>query len=233
VSEPLWSPYERISAVFRDHAADSAYNAHYDRPAVLAALGPVTGLRVLDAACGPGLYLRELVDQGAEVSAFDASPAMVTLAQAEAARQADVTRAVLGERLPYPDNTFDRAICALAIHHVADRHAAYTELHRVLRRGGLLVVSTSHPFADWLHKGGSYFDTVLQTDIWPSSAGGQAVSYWTEPLTDVCGAATTAGFLIAELIEPRPARTMRDRYPGTYDKLSQQPFFLILRLLKQ
>ena len=73
----------------------------------------------------------------------------------------------------------------------------------------------------------------LQTDIWPSSAGGQAVSYWTEPLTDVCAAATTAGFLIAELIEPRPARTMRDRYPGTYDKLSQQPFFLILRLLKQ
>jgi 2-polyprenyl-3-methyl-5-hydroxy-6-metoxy-1,4-benzoquinol methylase len=50
---------------FRQHAADSAANAHYDRPAVLAALGPVSGRQVLDAACGPGLYLRELLDRGA------------------------------------------------------------------------------------------------------------------------------------------------------------------------
>jgi hypothetical protein len=47
------------------HAADSAHNAHYDRPAVLAALGPVSGRRVLDAACTPGLYTRELLDRGA------------------------------------------------------------------------------------------------------------------------------------------------------------------------
>jgi SAM-dependent methyltransferase len=232
VAEPLWSPYEQIAAFFREHAADSAYNAHYDRPAVLAALGPVSGLRVLDAACGPGLYLRELLNRGAQVTAFDASPAMVALARDEAAGQADVTRAVLGEPLPYPDDTFDRAICTLAIHHAPDRHAVCAELHRVLRPGGLLVISTSHPFTDWLHRGGSYFDTSLVTDNWPTPAGQQPVSYWTEPLSAVCAAATTAGFLIAELIEPLPAPSMRARYPEEYRKLSEQPFFLVLRLLK-
>jgi SAM-dependent methyltransferase len=77
VDEDLWDAYDRMGPSFRQHAADSAYNAHYDRPAVLAALGPVTGRQVPDAACGPGLYLHELVERGAEVTAFDASPVMV------------------------------------------------------------------------------------------------------------------------------------------------------------
>ena len=74
VDEDLWDAYDKMGLSFQQHAADSAANAHYDRPAVLAALGAVTGRQVLDAACGPGLYLSELLERGAEVTAFDASP---------------------------------------------------------------------------------------------------------------------------------------------------------------
>jgi 2-polyprenyl-3-methyl-5-hydroxy-6-metoxy-1,4-benzoquinol methylase len=74
VGEDLWDAYDRMGLSFEQHAADSAANAHYDRPAVLAALGPVTGRQVLDPACGPGLYVPELLERGAEVTAFDASP---------------------------------------------------------------------------------------------------------------------------------------------------------------
>jgi 2-polyprenyl-3-methyl-5-hydroxy-6-metoxy-1,4-benzoquinol methylase len=81
VGEDLWDAYDRMGLGFQQHAADSAANAHYDRPAVLAALGPVTGRQVLDGGCGPGLYLRELLERGAEVTAFDASPVMVGLAR--------------------------------------------------------------------------------------------------------------------------------------------------------
>jgi SAM-dependent methyltransferase len=88
---------------FQQHAADSAYNAHYDRPAVLAALGPITGRQVLDAACGPGLYLRELLERGAKVTAFDASPVMVSLARQQTAGRVRIDQAALGEPLPYPD----------------------------------------------------------------------------------------------------------------------------------
>lgn len=72
VGEELWDAYDKMGLSFQQHAADSAANAHYDRPAVLAALGPVMGRQVLDAACGPGLYLRELLERGAKVTAFDA-----------------------------------------------------------------------------------------------------------------------------------------------------------------
>jgi hypothetical protein len=58
------------------------------------------------------------------------------------------------------------------------------------------------------------------------------VHFWREPLSALCAAATDAGFLIEKLIEPVPAETMRERYPGDYEKLSKEPGFLILRLLK-
>lgn len=53
-----------------------------------------------------------------------------------------------------------------------------------------------------------------------------------EPLSALCAAATDSGFLIEKLIEPVPAETMRERYPEDYEKLSKEPGFLILRLLK-
>jgi SAM-dependent methyltransferase len=221
-----------MGSAFGEHAADSAYNAHYDRPAVLAALGSVRGLAVLDAACGPGLYADELARRGATVTAFDASPVMVELARARLAGRARVDRAVLGDPLAYPDQAFDRVVCALAIHYARDRAAAFAEFFRVLRPGGAAVVSTQHPVMDWLRKGGSYFDTTLETDTWSTPHGEQPVQFWREPLSALCGAATSAGFLIQAVIEPLPAESMRERYPDDYDKLATEPGFLILRLLK-
>jgi Methyltransferase domain len=102
VDEDLWDAYDQMGLSFWQHAADSAYNAHYDRPAMLAALGPVTGRRVLDAACGPGLYLRELLEQGAEVTAFEASPVMVGLARKQTAGRVRIDQAALGGAAALP-----------------------------------------------------------------------------------------------------------------------------------
>jgi ubiquinone/menaquinone biosynthesis C-methylase UbiE len=232
VDDDLWDPYDKMGPSFQHHAADSAANAHYDRPAVLAALGPVTGRQVLDAACGPGLYLRELLERGAEVTAFDASPVMVSLARQHTAGRARIDQAALGKPLPYPDGSFELIVCALAIHYASHRAAAFAEFCRVLRPGGAAVVSTQHPVMDWLRKGGSYFQTTLETDIWHMPSGDQPVRFWREPLSALCTAATDAGFLIEKVVEPVPAETMREHYPEDYAKLSKEPGFLILRLLK-
>lgn len=232
MDEHMWSAYDAMGRGFLDRALDGAYNAHYDRPAVLAALGPVRGLRVLDAACGPGIYTGELVARGATVTAFDASAVMTDLARARVAGRAQIDHGVLGEPLPYADGAFDLVVCALAIHHARDRAVAFAEFWRVLRPGGALVASTQHPTMDWLRKGGSYFDVAVETDIWHTPSGDQAVRFWREPLSVLCGYATDAGFLIEKVIEPLPADTMRERYPEDYQKLTTEPGFLILRLVK-
>jgi len=67
VGSPDPEQYDAFADAYETHAADAPYNALYDRPATLALLGPVDGRRVLDAACGPGFYLEELVAGGADV----------------------------------------------------------------------------------------------------------------------------------------------------------------------
>ncbi len=102
----------------------------------------------------------------------------------------------------------------------------------MLRPGGALVISTQHPAMDWLRKGGSYFDVKLETGIWQTPSGDQPVRFWREPLSDLCTAATDAGFLIEKVIEPRPAASMRERYPEDYEKLTKEPGFLLPLLFK-
>jgi ubiquinone/menaquinone biosynthesis C-methylase UbiE len=78
-------------------------------------VGDVRGLRVLDAACGPGLYGAELLRLGAQLVGFDPSTPIIDRARARLGPAIDLHLAELGERLPYEDATFDRVVCALAI----------------------------------------------------------------------------------------------------------------------
>lgn len=75
-------------------------------------------------------------------------------------------------------------------------------------------------------------EAKLETDVWRTTGGEQRVKFWREPLSAFCAAATRAGFLIEQVIEPLPAPSMRDRFPGDYEKLTKEPGFLILRLIK-
>lgn len=69
---------------------------------------------------------------------------------------------------------------ALVLHHLDDRVSALKEVLRVLRPGGRLVLSTTHPTSDRLEKGGGYFDTELVEETWQSD---WSVRYWRQPLT--------------------------------------------------
>ena len=224
--------YDAMAELFERDAEDGAYNAHYDRPAMLELLPDVDGLTVLDAACGPGFYTEELLRRGATVTAVDVSEAMVALTRTRVGARAQVAVADLNEALPYPDGAFDLVVAPLVIHYLSDRRATFREFFRVLRPGGRAVISTQHPTTDWLRKGGSYFDTRIETDTWEREGRTFDVRFWREPLTSVCSAATDAGFLIERLVEPLPAESMRDRWPETWEKLHQRPGFLMLRLLR-
>ena len=223
-----------MAEAFEEFAADNAYNAHYDRPAVFELLGEVRGLHVLDAACGPGLYAAELLARGAEVVGFDRSEAMLERARRRVGERATLLRADLGEQLPFEPGSFDAIVCALAIHYAPDRPAVFREFHRLLRPGGHVVVSTTHPAVDWMRKGGSYFDVRLETDVFLlGDQGAWETRFWREPLQSLTDAATSAGFTIDRLVEPRPTETMAERWPARHEKLSRQPDFLLLRLGKR
>jgi 2-polyprenyl-3-methyl-5-hydroxy-6-metoxy-1,4-benzoquinol methylase len=221
--------YDERAQQFAEHAVNSIYNAHYDRPAVLSLLGDVEGLDVLDAGCGPGIYAEELLARGARVTGFDASQPMVELARQRLGTRADIRQATLGDRLPYDDESFDAAVCALVIHHVDERVAAYREIHRVLRPTGRFVLSTVHPVSDWLRLGGSYFTSEVVEEEW---ARWGMVRYHRQPLTEVVDELADAGFAVERLLEPQPLESGREVDEDDYEKLMREPGFIVFRLRK-
>jgi len=109
---------------------------------------------------------------------------------------ATVLQADLDRPLEFADCEFDLIVCALVIHYLSDRRRALREFHRVLRPRGRAVISTQHTTADWLRKGGSYFDVVEETDEWERGGQSYPMRFWREPLTELCDAAADAGFVI-------------------------------------
>jgi len=222
--------YDGYAARFAEEAATSAYNAYYDRPTVLGMLGDVHGLRVLDAGCGPGLYAAELVDHGAEVIGFDQSEEMIALARRRLGSSARLRRHDLDEPLDWlPDAGVDLVLLALLIHYVDNRVAALRELHRVLDPHGRLVVSTSHPTADWLCDGGSYFAARRVEQQWSC---GLRHRFWRQPLAGWCAEFTAAGFVIENIVEHQPTDGMAHIHPDEYAVLARQPGFIAFRLAK-
>lgn len=221
--------YDSFADAFDAHAHQSAYNALYDRPAVLGLVGDVYGLDVLDAGCGPGFYTQSLVRAGARVTAFDASPKMVELTRGKVGGAAEVLVADLERPLDcFGDASFDLVVLALVLHHVDNRVAMLSELGRVLRPGGRLVLSTVHPMADWQRLGGSYFERDSVSEEWND---GWAVRFWRQPLSAWCQEFHEAGFLIERLVEPLPQDAMREVDPATFEKLRRSPVFIAFSLL--
>ncbi|QVQ53463.1 methyltransferase domain-containing protein [Spiractinospora alimapuensis] len=229
--EPLGShpQYDDFADDFLDHAQDSLYNAHYDRPACLELLGEVTDLHVLDVACGPGLYAEELVARGARVTGLDNSPRMVELSRHRVPTGAFHVHD-LAEPLDWvPDGSVDLVLFALAVEYVDDRVAALSELRRVLRPEGALVLSRMHPTGDWMRHGGGYFEPRVVEETW---SRGWRVRHWVTSLEQTCEELRAAGFLIERLLEPRPTESAAGINAETYQRLRREPTgFLALRAI--
>ncbi|NJQ05246.1 class I SAM-dependent methyltransferase [Streptomyces lonarensis] len=222
-----------LGELFAAQATDSAYNAHTDRPAMLELAGDVTDLRVLDLGCGAGHYAAELVARGAAaVTGVDGSASLLDAARERlAGTPADRVGLHLHDLerpLDFlPDASVDLAVVALVHHHLERRAEFLAEVHRVVRPGGALVLSTTHPTADWLYFGGSYFD---EERVRLPLGDGHALDYRRLTMETVLGELLAAGFVLEQLREPRGTDAARVVDERRWRKTHRQPMFLALRL---
>jgi len=104
------------------------------------------GRRLLDAGCGTGYFSHRALSTGAKVTSVDIGVNLLKEARKKGAPQpvaSDVTR------LGFADNTFDVVVSSECIEHTPSPEKAVSELIRVLRPGGILVVTCPNRFWHW------------------------------------------------------------------------------------
>jgi len=97
---------------------------------------PLEGQCVLDVGCGVGMYTAAFLRETPHVLGVEIEYERALKARERASGVAQAS----GERIPFPDATFDVVFSHEVLEHVADDRACVAEMVRVVRPGGRIVV---------------------------------------------------------------------------------------------
>lgn len=95
---------------------------------------------VLDACCGTGALIPLLKDKCAELAALDYSVEMLNKAEEINGNAAVYIEASI-EDTCCADEEFDKIICHNSFPHIDDKRKAFSECFRVLKTGGIFLIS--------------------------------------------------------------------------------------------
>jgi len=226
----------------------------HNNPAFLALAGDLRAKDVLDAGCGEGYNTRILARGGARMTGVDLSERMIELAQAEerraplGIRYACMSYTDLGR---FPDETFDAVVSFMAMMDGARFDLAMSESFRVLRRGGMLAFSITHPC--FITKGSSwirdehgvkvkwivseYFNPARWIEHWrftdaPADTPTFASPRFDRTLSEYVNTIIGAGFRLSRIEEPRPSEEYCQAHPSQRGWRDHAALFLHVRAEK-
>ncbi len=238
----------------------AGYDIYRDRlntPAFFEILPDVGGLSGIDIGCGEGHNTRLLVGQGARMEAVDISEVFIEKAREAEAETPLGVRYQVGSatKLPYADASFDFAASFMCFMDLPEPEKALQEAFRVLKPGGFLQFSITHPCFNTprrknlrnrsgntyaIQVGGYFSDENGRIEEWifgaaPGHLKAQfpkfRIPLFNRTLTQWADAITGAGFTIEKINEPCPDEETLRAYPYLQDA-SVVAYFLHFRCRK-
>lgn len=100
----------------------------------------VKGLSILDVGCSYGYLGAKLKKRGAKVTGIDISKRAINRARRilDNAKVVDLN----SEKIPFKNATFDMIVASEVIEHLFFPNSFLKELHRILKKGGILIITT-------------------------------------------------------------------------------------------
>jgi SAM-dependent methyltransferase len=224
-------------------AGYDVYRDSFNTPGFFAMLPNVTGLCGLDIGCGEGHNTRLLAARGARVTAFDIAERFVRHArETEKSEPLGISHVrASAVELPFPGSSFDFATGFMSFMDIGETDRVLREAHRVLKPGGFLQFSITHPCFDTPHRRnlrdehgttyaievGDYFaDQQGRIGRWifrsapPEATQGMElfqVPYFNRTISQWFNLLIEAGFTIERVEEPRPSDEVVRAYPTVQD----------------
>lgn len=164
----------------------TSLNVWLDR---IVAASPVDRPAVLDVGTGTGVFAIGFATRYAPALVVGIDPSRAMLREAVRHRGDATVQFALGDatNLPLADTRFDLALLSRVIHHVSDRRRCATELRRVLRPHGVVVVRTTLQ---------EHLDALVY-DYWPQLRDSDKHRF--PALRDVIADFAAAGFAVREV----------------------------------
>lgn len=163
-------------------------------PATLRLLDPQPDQRILDIACGNGLYARRLAALGADVVAIDFSHELIDLAKLKESYDDRIKYQVIDatseqELLSLASQPFDAAVCQMALFDMADIETLMRTLPQLLRPGAPFVFTIAHPCFN-----NNFFKFVAERE----DQGGELVTTYSLNLRGYMRSSADPGLAMAE-----------------------------------
>jgi len=123
----------------------SDYHKNLINPGAIRMLAPGKGEKILDLACGQGVFCRELAKQGADVIGIDSSKKLIELAKKRSPENIKYIVLNAADMRSFQPETFDAVTCIMAIQNIDPLNIMINEVGRVLKIGGRFLIVLSHP----------------------------------------------------------------------------------------
>jgi len=134
-------------------------------PVLVRLLSPRPDDRILDAGCGIGYLTVEICRCGAKTTGIDISLSRRASYIARIISHLAWTRGDV-QQMPFADGAFDKVLLSSVIQAVPDDIRLARECHRVMKKGGLLILSASVDYVhySWLNQNKNLLRRIFRTD---------------------------------------------------------------------
>lgn len=240
--------WDKVADDWLSHADTNDYRLYYLMPRMLAMVGEVAGKKVLDLGCGEGGYTRELARLGADVTGVDGSARLIEIAKKRrdaAGVRAHILQANASEMPQVESASFDLVVAPMSLMDVEDYPGAVSEVWRVLRPGGTLAMSITHPcfsarVAQWVRGAGDGLevfavDRYFERGAWESyitTRFRSPVLRRHRPLEDYIAEPIRLGMQLRRFSEAE-ATAEEIQLSSRFAKLARIPYFLFMMWAKQ